>query len=133
MEYPKSQHGNYKIRVEGKVLFIKGIGSWNQETVNHFCASLLELIKPISHNPWCMIVDLMEWELCAPDAWDDFDRVLGIFLDNGLIFQAIMTDTIIAHHLMERQKDRAPSPLKTEFHESEQAAITACEKHLKSA
>lgn len=69
------QHGSFDIACKDKTIIVKCMGAWNIETVQEFIPIYKKYVLAFDGQPWACLLDLTQWELATPEAWELIDEL----------------------------------------------------------
>ena len=95
------EHGSFQIKIVDQTLIVKCFGSWNHETVLRLCKEYKELVEKINDKPWACLVDLSQWELAAPDMWDEISELNQWGNSNNQKYEVVICSMSLQKILME--------------------------------
>ncbi|MGF1743285.1 hypothetical protein L4C34_20000 [Vibrio profundum] len=131
MSYQKNPHGEYKVKVKGRLLIAKTIGAWNVQTVEEFCDALIVESNQFHGECWGLVVDMREWELGVPEVFDKADKTLPVLHDHNLFCQALLFNSSVQKGLMSNHRSRSQGDNdRFNFFTDLSSAIDWCNAHL---
>ena len=62
-----NHHGEFEIKIVGRVVELKVIGAWNEDTAKEYVDVLKTLTAKLNTSPWGVLIDATKWELGTPE------------------------------------------------------------------
>lgn len=98
----KHEHGEYQLILEGQILKVKCLGSWNIELVKRMAKEFKEVATSISDKPWACMVDLLDWQLGVPEMWEEIYLINKWSCKNNQKFEVVVTNNTLMKSLLEK-------------------------------
>ena len=81
---------------QDNIIINRMYGQWHVECAKKIAASLLQTAKDsFDDQPWGLLNDMSQWELCPPDVIEYFDNIVFEFTKLKLRFQAVIPNNQI--------------------------------------
>jgi hypothetical protein len=69
-------HGEFEIKIVGRVVEVKVIGTWNEDTAKEYVEVFKTVVVKLNTSPWGVLIDTTEWELGTPET----EKIIADFM-----------------------------------------------------
>ncbi|WP_157470762.1 hypothetical protein [Colwellia sp. PAMC 20917] len=98
-----TEHGLFKVKIEGKILLIDAIGPFNEELIIKYKGALESCIQNLEVSKWNQIIILHKLSLFTPEAEQALIQTLNNRRARGLIACAIIFVDVEGESLIKAQ------------------------------
>lgn len=84
------EHGAFDICIEGRTIVINATGAWNVETALSWGNEYQNLVRKLNRLPWACLVNLTEFELLVPEAWEHVKQISTWSNQNNQKYEAVV-------------------------------------------
>ncbi|MGF1739988.1 hypothetical protein L4C34_02690 [Vibrio profundum] len=133
MKNKDPDYGLYTFEIRSEVLIHSSYGQWNAESTLNYHNLMIRYVDSICHQPWGIIADLRQWELCPPDCWEILDETMKYCVQHGLCCHATLPNNRVIEVLVDRLKDRSPIPVPHQNFNNTSDALNWCSQLIKDA
>jgi hypothetical protein len=83
-------HGSLDLHIQDRILFIKGCGPWNLESIQEACNRFGPLVETLYGSPWVSLVELHGDPIYVPDAANYIIKTIKTQRKNDFVASAIL-------------------------------------------